>query len=269
MTNQTSPHKKTNLKNKTVALFATCLVDVMRPNIGFAAAKLLTDAGVHVVVPEGQTCCGQPALNSGALDDARKVARTLIDAFAGYDYVIVPSGSCAGTVVAHYSELFKDDKKWKPAADDLAARTFELTTFLVDIMGADIADVSYDGVATYHDSCSGLRELGIKDQPRKLLGGVRGLELTEMQEADVCCGFGGLFSIKLGEISTAIVDKKTDNIIATSADTLLGGDLGCLMNMSGRLSRRGKNVKVYHIAEVLAGMTNIPPIGGPDGEDKK
>ncbi len=264
MQNQTSPHPKTNFENKSVALFATCLVDAMRPNIGFAAAKLLSDAGVHVVVPDGQTCCGQPALNSGALDDARKVARTLIDAFTGYDFVIVPSGSCAGTVVAHYSELFKDDKKWKIAADELAKRTYELTTFLVDIMGADIGDVSYDGVVTYHDSCSGLRELGIKDQPRKLLAGVSGLELIEMSEANVCCGFGGLFSIKLGEISTAIVDKKTDNIIATPADTLLGGDLGCLMNMSGRLSRRGENVKVYHIAEVLAGMTNIAPIGGGD-----
>ena len=248
-------------ENKTVALFVTCLVDAMRPNIGFAAVKLLGEIGADVVVPDGQTCCGQPALNSGALDDARKVARTLIDAFKGYDYVVTPSGSCAGTVVAHYPELFKDDAKYKPLAENLAARTYELTTFLADVGGWNKTDVSYDGDCAYHDSCSGLRELGIKQQPRKLLQNISGLNLKELSEGGTCCGFGGLFSVKLGEVSTAIVDRKSDDILKTNADTLLGGDLGCLLNMAGRLSRRGENIKVYHVAEILAGMANVAPIG--------
>lgn len=259
-----SPSAHKFSKDKTVALFVTCLVDAMRPNIGFAAVKLLADAGADVIVPDGQTCCGQPALNSGALDEARLVARTLIDAFAGYDFVVVPSGSCAGTVVGQYTELFKDDKIYKSRAADLAARTFELTTFLADVMDTPISPVKYDGVAAYHDSCSGLRELGIKEQPRKLLAGVENLKIKEMGEPETCCGFGGLFSIKMGEISSAIVDKKADDIISTSPDTLLGGDLGCLMNMSGRLTRRGISIKVYHVAEVLAGMADIPPIGGSE-----
>ncbi len=237
-----------------VALFATCLVDLMRPGVGFATVKLLTDAGCDVVVPEAQTCCGQPALNSGDVKDARAIAKTVIDAFAGFDYVVAPSGSCAGTLRGHYPELFAGDVLWQSRAEDLAERTWELTTFLVDVLKTETQPATFNAKAAYHDSCSGLRELGIKEQPRKLMANVEGLEVAELGEAGTCCGFGGLFSVKNGDISGAIVDNKASDIVATGADVLLGGDLGCLINMAGRLSRRGDAVRVFHVAEVLAGM---------------
>jgi L-lactate dehydrogenase complex protein LldE len=243
-----------------VGLFVTCLVDLIRPNVGFAAVKLLEDAGCTVDVPV-QTCCGQPAFNSGDRATTRQMAEQVIAAFAGFDYVVAPSGSCAGMLKAHYPELFAGDPNWMPRAQAFADKTFELVSFLTDVMMMPAVKARYDGTATYHDSCSGLRELGVKAQPRKLLKSVAGLTLTEMTDSDVCCGFGGTFCVKYPDISTKIVSKKTENVVATGADTLLAGDLGCLMNMAGRLQREGKPVKVRHVAEVLAGMASGAAIG--------
>lgn len=245
-----------------VALFVTCLVDLHRPTVGFAAIKLLEDAGCMVEVPRAQTCCGQPAYNSGDRTTAADIARNVIGAFEGYDYVVVPSGSCAGMISHHYQSLFENDPALRVRAEALASRTFELVAFLTDVLAVSHVTANYAGTATYHDSCSGLRELGIKAQPRALLGGVAGLTLIEMQEPEVCCGFGGTFCVKYPEISTRMVSDKAADIAGTGADTLLAGDLGCLLNMAGRLSREGSPVRVRHVAEVLAGMTtDVPPIG--------
>jgi L-lactate dehydrogenase complex protein LldE len=246
----------------TVALFVTCLVDLMRPSVGFAAVKLLEDAGCDVVVPAAQTCCGQPAYNSGDSKDAARIARNVIRAFEEFPYVVVPSGSCAGTITVHYPEMFHDDPKMARRARDLAGRTYELTTFLADVMKVGPIAGRHPAVAAYHDSCSGLRELGIRSQPRALLAGIEGLELKELKSGETCCGFGGLFCVKYPEISEKMVDIKVDDIEALGAGTLLGGDLGCLMNMAGRLTRRGLNVEVRHVAEVLAGTTDeARPLG--------
>jgi len=242
-----------------VGLFVTCLVDLIRPSVGFAAVKLLEDAGCTVDVP-AQTCCGQPAFNSGDRATTRKIAEQMIAAFEPYDYVVAPSGSCAGMLKTHYPELFESDAAWAPRAEKFCAKTYELVSFLVDVLKLEKVAAAFDGAVTYHDSCSGLRELGIKAQPRKLLAGVQGLKLAEMHDADVCCGFGGTFCVKYPDISNTIVTKKAEHIAATGADTLLAGDLGCLMNMAGRLQRLGKRVKARHIAEVLAGVTE-PAIG--------
>jgi L-lactate dehydrogenase complex protein LldE len=247
---------------KRVGLFVTCLVDLIRPSIGFAAAKLLEDAGCTVEVPR-QTCCGQPAFNSGDRTTARAIAEQVIEAFAPYDYVVAPSGSCAGQLKLHYPELFRGDPNWLPRADALAAKTFELVSFLVDVLGVARVEASLEATATYHDGCSGLRELGVRAQPRKLLGSVRGLTLTEMPDPDVCCGFGGTFCVKYPDISNVIVGKKAANVAASGAGLLIAGDLGCLMNMAGKLQREGKAVEVRHVAEVLAGMTAEPAIGAP------
>jgi L-lactate dehydrogenase complex protein LldE len=248
-------------------LFVTCLVDLFRPSVGFAAVKLLTDAGCEVEVPTTQTCCGQPAYNSGDQASAVALARQTIAAFEGYDYVVAPSGSCGGMLKLHYPELLKDDPAWKVRAVAFAAKVHELVSFLVDVRGVRSVEASLEARATYHDSCSGLRELGVREQPRRLLASVKGLELVELTDADVCCGFGGTFSIKYPDISNAIVARKSDHIAATGADMLLAGDLGCLLNMAGKLSRQGRKVSVRHVAEVLAGELGDPPIGErPIGE---
>ena len=245
-----------------VALFVTCLVDLHRPTVGFAAIKLLEKVGCQVEVPRAQTCCGQPAYNSGDRATARDIGRGVLDAFSGYDYVVVPSGSCGGMIKHHLPHLFDDDPNLRARAEALSGRTHELTGFLVDVMGIDAVAASFPGIVTYHDSCSGLREMGLKAQPRALLAGVAGLELREMVEPEVCCGFGGTFCVKYPEISTRMVSEKAKDVAATGADTLLAGDLGCLLNMAGRLSREGSAVQVRHVAEVLAGMTgDVPPIG--------
>jgi L-lactate dehydrogenase complex protein LldE len=243
-----------------VGLFVTCLVDLIRPKIGFASVKLLEDAGCTVEVPV-QTCCGQPAFNSGDRKTTRAIAEQVIANFESYDYVVVPSGSCAGMIKVHYPELFAGEPEWLRRVDAFCARTYELMSFLVDVMKVERVDVIYDGTVTYHDACSGLRELGIRTQPRKLLGSVAGLHIAEMKDPDVCCGFGGTFCVKYPEISDAIVGKKAVNIAATGALTLLAGDLGCLMNMAGKLQRMGKPVAARHVAELLAGMGNEPAIG--------
>jgi L-lactate dehydrogenase complex protein LldE len=245
-----------------VALFVTCLVDLHRPTVGFAAIHLLEQAGCVVEVPAAQTCCGQPAYNSGDRASTKAIAAGVIAAFEGYDYVVAPSGSCGGMIGHHYPGLFADDPAMLARAEALAGRTYELIAFLTDVRGMTAVDARFSGTATYHDSCSGLRELGVKQQPRTLLGSVAGLSMTEMTDPEVCCGFGGTFCVKYPEISTRMVSNKTADITATGADLLLAGDLGCLLNMAGRLSREGSNIGVRHVAEVLAGMTNdVPPIG--------
>lgn len=244
-----------------VGLFVTCLVDLFRPSVGFAAVKLLEDAGCTVEVPAAQTCCGQPAFNSGDRADARAIAEQVIRAFEGYDYVVAPSGSCAGMLKRHYAELFAGDAAAIARAEAFSARVHELVSFLTDVLGVTGVDAAFAGTATYHDSCSGLRELGIQAQPRRLLASVAGLELAEMRDADVCCGFGGTFCVKYADISDKIVSEKTRAIAETGAGLLLAGDLGCLMNMAGKLKREGKPVEVRHVAEVLAGMTDQPAIG--------
>lgn len=245
-----------------VALFVTCLVDLFRPSVGFAAIRLLEDAGCEVHVPEAQVCCGQPAYNSGDRADTTAIAKQVIAAFEGYDYVVAPSGSCGGMIRDHYPALFAAEPDWQRRAGALSARTYELTSFLVDVLKVEkLAPVACTGRATYHDSCSGLRELGVKAQPRQLLAAVEGLELVEMQTPETCCGFGGTFCVKYGEVSTDIVSRKTEDIAATGAGLLLAGDMGCLLNMAGRLQREGRPVQVRHVAEVLAGMTDTPAIG--------
>ena len=245
-----------------VALLVTCLVDLFRPSVGLAAVKLLEDAGCTVAVPRAQTCCGQPAYNSGDKDDAKAIARQVIAAFAGYDYVVAPSGSCAGMVKAHYPALFADDPTMRDKAAELAARTWELVSFLVDVRGVSAVSAACAQTATYHDSCSGLRELGVKAQPRRLLGSVAGLTLTELPGAEICCGFGGTFAVKYPEISGKMASDKVADIAATGAECVLAGDLGCLLQIAGRLSRSGSPVVARHVAEVLAGMTEtVPPIG--------
>jgi len=247
-----------------VALFVTCLVDLFRPTVGFAAVRLLEAAGCTVEVPRRQTCCGQPAYNSGDRGDAKTIALQVIEAFAHYDYVVAPSGSCAGMIRQHYPEMFADDLLILPRAEELAARTWELVSFLVDVRGMTEVAASWDRTATYHDACSGLRELGVRDQPRRLLSTVAGLELRELPGAEVCCGFGGTFCVKYSDISDKMVGDKADDIAATGADAVLAGDLGCLLNIAGKLSRQGRPVEARHIAEVLAGMTGeVPPIGAP------
>jgi L-lactate dehydrogenase complex protein LldE len=247
---------------RRVGLFVTCLVDLIRPSIGFAAVKLMEEARCIVDVP-AQTCCGQPAFNSGDRITTREIAAQVINTFEPFDYVVAPSGSCAGMLKVHYPELFLGDPNWQPRADAFAAKTWELVSFLVEVCGVSRVDARLPVTATYHDSCSGLRELGIHDQPRRLLRTVEGLELAEMRDANVCCGFGGTFCVKYPDISDAIVGKKAANIVASGASLLLAGDLGCLMNMAGKLQREGKGIEVRHVAEVLAGMTQEPAIGQP------
>jgi len=266
MVDTQTPEKLADKPPVTVGLFVTCLVDLFRPRVGFAAVELLERAGCQVAVPKAQTCCGQPAYNSGDNGHARAVAATLLDAFDGFDYVVAPSGSCAGMIRDHIPELFADDPVLADRAVALGRKTYELTSFLVDVMGMPTAIASYQGTVTYHDSCSGLRELGVKDQPRRLLKGVDGLTLTELPSAEICCGFGGTFCVKYPDISNKMVSEKTAAIADTGADTLLAGDLGCLLNMAGKMSRESRPIRAFHVAEILAGMGDGPAIGEA-GED--
>ena len=249
-----------------VGLFVTCLVDLFRPSVGFAAVKLLESAGYGVEVPPLQVCCGQPAYNSGDKGDTKAIARQVMAAFAAVDYVVAPSGSCAGMLRVHYPELFADEPNDLPEVHRFADRVYELTSFLTDIARLERVEARYDGTVTYHDSCSGLRELGVQAQPRRLLATVAGLKLKELPGADVCCGFGGTFCIKYPEISERMAADKIADAAATGADTLLAGDLGCLLNMAGKASRAGRALRVRHVAEVLADMTQeLPPIGAARG----
>ncbi len=241
-----------------VGLFVTCLVDLMRPSIGFAALRLLEGAGATVVVPPAQTCCGQPAYNSGDRADAKALAAKLVAEFEDCDFLVAPSGSCSGMIRTHYADLFADDPAMAKRADALAAKTRELTDFLVNELRVQSVPGRFDGAVTYHDSCAGLREMGVKSQPRALLAKVAGLRIDEMAECETCCGFGGTFAIKFGEISTRLADNKCGHIAATGADAVVLGDLGCMLSIEGRLRRRGDaKTRVLHVAEVLAGTGSV------------
>lgn len=235
-----------------VALFVTCLVDLMRPKVGFAAIELLEAAGCEVAVPPTQTCCGQPAWNSGDRVAAAKLAKKVIAEFEGFEAIVAPSGSCADHIKNEYPAILVDEPKWHGRAVALAGRVHELTDFLVNVAKLEKLPGNFAGSVTYHDSCSGLRSLGIKTQPRALLAKLPGVELKEMNGAEECCGFGGTFSVKFGEISAAIAERKCNSACATGAGTILGGDLGCLLNIEGKLRRLGDTTtRVLHIAEVL------------------
>lgn len=237
-----------------IGLFVTCLVDMVRPEIGFSTLKLLESNGCEVVVPDLQTCCGQPGYNSGDRQSARALAEKFLNEFEGFDYVVIPSGSCGGMVKTHYPDLFSDAPDLLARMHKLEPRVFELTDFLVSVLKISTLTSGFKGHVTYHDSCCGLRELGVKEQPRALLNQVPGLQLTEMTDSTACCGFGGTFAIKYGNISSAIVDEKCANIHDSGADAVVLGDLGCMLNIEGRLRRTGDNkTRVLHVAQVLAG----------------
>jgi L-lactate dehydrogenase complex protein LldE len=246
---------------RRVALFVTCLVDLWRPSVGMAAVALLEKAGCVVEVPDAQTCCGQPAYNSGEKAIAKRIARQVIETFEAYDHVVAPSGSCSGMIAEHYVEMFADEPEWHGRAAHLAKRTRELVSFLVEVCGMTDPEVAWPGTATYHDSCSGLRELGVKAQPRQLLARVAGLSLKPLAGEEVCCGFGGTFCVKYPEISDHMVGEKAAAVTATGADMLLAGDMGCLLNMAGKLKRLGAKTEVRHVAEVLAGRRDVAAIG--------
>lgn len=244
-----------------VGLFVTCLVDLYRPSVAFSTIKLLEAAGCSVRVPDNQTCCGQPAYNSGDVASTLSIAQTTIVAFEQFDFVVAPSGSCAGMLKTHYPEIFVNDAKWHARATEFASKVYELTSFLVDVLKIQPEQNRFDAKVTYHDSCAGLRELGIKEQPRKLLSDATRCQLSEMEDTEVCCGFGGTFCVKYPEISSHMVSDKAALAEQTSAEVLLGGDMGCLLNIAGRLSRAGSKIDVRHIAEVLADDLDTPGIG--------
>jgi L-lactate dehydrogenase complex protein LldE len=242
-------------KGGSVGLFVTCLVNTMRPRVGFAALKLLEDAGFDVSVPPTQTCCGQPNYNAGDRAAAGDFARLFARQFESFDYVVAPSGSCAAMARVHHPRLFDEDDPDRELVEAVAARTYELTSFLTDVAGLSAVDADTALSVTYHDACSGLRELKVKQQPRSLLSAA-GAEVKEMEDAEVCCGFGGLFCVKYPDISGEMVRKKSDEVVKTNADAFVTGDVGCLLNIEGALARRGEPTRAYHVAEVLAGMTD-------------
>jgi L-lactate dehydrogenase complex protein LldE len=249
---------------RRVLLFPTCLVEAWRPSVATAAVQLLEQAGCRVEVAEELICCGQPAYNSGDRDTARQIARKVIVACEGVDYVVLPSGSCAGMLHHHLPTLLADDPDWLVRAQSLAARTHELTSFLADVLHYVPPPLTESRTVTYHDSCSGLRELGVRTQPRTLLAAVGATVIEETALADTCCGFGGLFCVKYPGISARLVDDKCARFEATGAQMLVGGDLGCLLNLAGRLDRRGSTLDVRHTAEVLVGDLASPPIKSKD-----
>ncbi len=246
-----------------VGLFVTCLVDLLRPSVGEASLKLIEDSGCDVVVPRAQTCCGQPAHNSGAPESARALARQTIEAFDSCDYVVAPSGSCAGMLRIHYPALFAGDANWEKRSRDFAARCHELVSFLVNIRGVKSIAAKLAASVAYHDSCSGLRELNIRAEPRRLLSSIEGLRICEIADGETCCGFGGAFCVKYPEISARIGGDKLENVSRTGAEVLLSGDLGCLLHLAGLASRKGSAIAFRHVAEVLAGDLETPAIGEP------
>ncbi len=244
-----------------VGLLVTCLSDLFRPETGFAAVALLERADCEVTVP-AQTCCGQPAYNSGDRKDALALARNVIALFEPFDYIVAPSGSCAGMLRVHYPALFQDDPMWSARANALSAKTHELFSFLVNIRGLTVVQAECKANALYHDSCSSLREMGVIPEPRLLLKSVSGLQLQDFTDKEVCCGFGGFFSVKYPEISARMADDKIDDAKARGVDMVLAGDLGCLLHLAGRAARRGEKFDFRHAAEVLADVTTtVPPIG--------
>ena len=236
---------------KRVSLFATCLVDQFYPEVGESVVNVLERLGVEVEVPAQQTCCGQPAYNSGYWDDARAVAARFLDIFDGNRPIVVPSGSCGAMVKHHYEALFRDEPVQLERSRKLGKRLYEFSEFVVDVLGRSGEMGRHEGPITYHSCCHLLRELGVDEQPKGLLGGVEGPEFRPLERADVCCGFGGTFAVKMPDISTAMLDEKLDNVEATGAETLVAGDAGCIMHMAGGLRRRGSPVRVAHLAEYL------------------
>jgi L-lactate dehydrogenase complex protein LldE len=261
---------------RRVSLFVTCLVDLLYPGVAESTVALLEDAGVEVDVPSSQTCCGQPAFNSGFTDDARRVAVNFLDAFSDAEAVVAPSGSCTAMVRNYYPHLFHGTKD-EARAGGLSARTYELTEFLVDVLGVDRVHGRWEGRVTFHDACHGLRELGLAGQGRRLLSGIEGLELAEMAWPDRCCGFGGTFSVRMPEVASAMADDKLVQAEATQASVMVTGDSGCLMHLAGRASRTGSALRPIHLATLLAEARGLvpmtvrphgtgPPDGGPTGQ---
>ena len=252
-------------KRGEVALFVTCLVDLMRPQAAFAALQLLEDAGYAVSVPEGQSCCGQPGYNGGDYAGAAALARRTVEQLEGFQFVVLPSGSCTGMLRRHYPDLLDGD--WQRRAEELATRVFELSEFLVDIAGYQPGTASAAQPVAYHDACAGLRELGVRPQPRRLLSGA-GIEVRELAQRDVCCGFGGTFCARMPAISAKMADDKLDDIEATGAGEVVAGDVGCLMALAGRARRTQRDLRFRHFAEILAGAEADAGIGGdPRGVD--
>jgi L-lactate dehydrogenase complex protein LldE len=233
-----------------VSLFITCLADVFYPGVGKDVIEILERNGCEVVFPEDQTCCGQPAYNSGYHKETKDVAKHMITTFESSDYVVSPSGSCA-SMVHEYAHLFQDDPEWKKKAEKLAEKTYEFTQFLVDVLKVEDVGAVCQKKATYHTSCHMTRLLGVKDAPMKLLENVKGLEFASLPNKEICCGFGGTFSVKMVPISEQMVNEKIEHIEETEAEVLIGADCGCLMNIGGRIERQGKPIKVMHIAQVL------------------
>ena len=247
--------KQSETEKLKISLFVTCIVDQMFPQVGAAAARLLVRRGVQVVFNPEQTCCGQPAFNTGYLEEARDVARRTLDLLENElkscDYVVAPSGSCASMIKRFYAELFADDAEARSRAETVSERTFELSQFLTEVLQTEDVEASFQGRITYHDSCHLLRELGVSAGPRKLISAVDGAQFVEMERADACCGFGGTFSVKYPEISTAIAEEKIESILRSEADTVVACDSSCLMQIAGLLDRRGARVGCMHIAELL------------------
>ena len=234
-----------------ITLFVQCLVDGVYPHVGEALVEIFEGLGLKVDVPLRQTCCGQPAYNSGYQNAARKAARHFIETFESAEVIVCPSGSCVDMVVRHYPELFTGEPRWRQRAEAVAAKTFEFTQFLVDALGVTDVGARFSGTVTYHDSCHLKRCLGVAEQPRALISAVEGATLVEMEDSDRCCGFGGTFAVKYPEISTGMLEEKVANILATGADSVVGCDLSCLMHIQGMLSRRKLPVQTLHIAELL------------------
>ncbi len=239
-------------KEKTVTLFVQCLVDSMYPQVGHAMIQLFENLNISVDIPLNQTCCGQPAFNSGYRKQAKIAAKRFIEIFESARVIVCPSGSCVDMVKHQYPNLFRRDSPWRERAEKVSQKIFELTEYLVDILGIYDVKSRFKGRVTYHDSCHLLRNLGVADQPRELMNQIKGLQLIKMKNSKKCCGFGGTFAVKYPDISTAILKEKVDNIIATEADAVVGCDISCLMNIHGMLNRRNSRIKIMHIAEVLA-----------------
>lgn len=234
-----------------VSLFITCLADQLYPEVGESVVRLLHRYGCEVDFPELQTCCGQPAYNSGYQDEAREVARSWIRAFEHSDYVVSPSGSCTGMVHHYYPQLFDHEPEWKAKAECLIERTYEFSQFLVRVLGIKDVSAEFPEKVTYHPSCHAMRLLGVREEPGELMAHVKGLELIDLPHQEDCCGFGGTFAVKMADMSEAMVCEKASNVCATNASVLVGTDMGCLMNIGGRLNKESKPVRVMHLAQLL------------------
>ena len=238
--------------SKRVSLFVTCIVDQLFPKVGMAMADVLERVGWEIDFPEAQTCCGQPAFNSGYRAEARQVARHFLDVFRDAEYIVVPSGSCTSMIAHHFVDLFPKEPAMREAALALEPKVWEFSKFLLEVAGVEDVGAEFEDVVTYHDSCHALRELGVKEGPRRLLSHARGLELREMDKAEECCGFGGTFAVKFAELSGGMARTKLESILRTGANTVVSVDSSCLMQIQGALSRAGASVRTMHLAEILA-----------------